>query len=80
MVADLMGIVLDILEKEYFDKYSISFQFWGKNNNNAFIEKGSQSTELIEFTGRASVLDILIDTLNYLDRINKKQRKTNPNF
>ena len=62
---------LKTLEEKYFDKYDITFQFWGKGDNNVFIER--DGIELVSFGGRETVEDALNDTLEYLERINKRK-------
>jgi hypothetical protein len=54
----------------YFGKYQISFQFWGRNNNNVYIMK--DGVDLYDSGGHESVMHVLIDALNYLNRINRK--------
>jgi len=60
--------VKDRLEK-YYGKYQVSFQFWGKGNNNCYIMK--DDVDLHDFGGCATPEDAMKQALEYLDRINK---------
>lgn len=74
----MIGIVFGQLS-EYFEKYEITFQFWGEGRNIAFIEKDGIDL----WNGGKSFdtpLQAMIGVRNYLDRINKKEREYNPNF
>lgn len=73
----LIGVQLKALS-EYMGKYSISFQFWGDGNNNAFVEK--DNIELYSGGGFDTPLEVVTNVLEYLDRINRKEREYNPNF
>lgn len=64
--------LLKELEK-FIDKYEFSFQFWGQDNNNVFINK--DDVEIASFGGENSITDILRTTLEYLYRINRTPQK-----
>lgn len=73
----IAGVLLDEIE-HFSEKYQISFQFWGPDNNNVYISK--DHVELTSFGGRETINDILIVTLEYLRRINGIKKEINPNF
>jgi hypothetical protein len=50
--------------------YHFSFQFWGRNNNNVFIEK--DDVEIHSIGGEATPEDVIIKALNYVLRINQQ--------
>jgi len=54
---------------EFYSKvYEFSFQFWGKHNNNVFINKGG--VELTSFGGDVSARSSIRRAIEYVERIN----------
>lgn len=62
------SLIIDL--EEYTKRYEISFQFWGEGNNNVYISK--DDVELQSFGGEDTIKDIIVRTIEYLDRINNK--------
>lgn len=73
----LTAIVFEQLA-EYFERYEITFQFWGAGINSAWIEKDGVS--LWDDGGFETPSEVMIAVRDYLDRINNKKREYNPNF
>jgi len=48
--------------------YEFSFQFWGKDNNNVYINK--DDVELASFGGEKDIHTILVRVVQYLRKIN----------
>ena len=62
---ELMGKI------EFYAKiYEFSFQFWGRHNNNVFINKGG--VELASFGGHVTLKSIVKEAIKYIERINPK--------
>jgi len=63
---------LTVLEKiEYWTNiYELSFQFWGTDNNNVFINK--DDVEIASFGGESSINDILELTINWCEKSNPR--------
>lgn len=55
----------------YFGIYQISFQFWGKGNNNVFIEKNG--VDLYSYGALDKPRDIIIHALEWCRRVNPKK-------
>lgn len=53
---------------KYAGKYQISFQLWGDNNNNIFIQK--DDVDLWSCGNERTPLSAMIRAIGYLDRIN----------
>lgn len=54
---------------DFYSKiYEFSFQFWGKDNNNVFINKGD--VELTSFGGIVSSRSCMRRAIEYVERIN----------
>lgn len=64
----LLGALLGEIEK-WSGKYQFSFQFWGEDNNNVFINK--DHVEITSMGGRESIQEILADTLEWIYRVNR---------
>lgn len=64
----MTNLLLDEIEK-YSEKYTFSFQFWGKGNNNVYIEK--QDAELTSSGGFETIEDALKFALGYIYKINR---------
>ncbi len=75
MIAE--GVQIARLEK-WTDKYQISFQFWGKGNNNVFIEK--DDVELFSTGGKETILEVLSEAVDWIHRVNNVKEEINPNF
>ena len=60
--------LLQEIEK-YSEKYTFSFQFWGKGNNNVYIEK--DCVELTSSGGYETIEDVLKFALEYIYKINR---------
>lgn len=73
----LTGIVFNHLS-DYMERYQISFQFWGKGNNQVYIEK--DDVELFIAGGCETPLEAMVKSRDYLDKINRVKRDYNPNF
>lgn len=54
--------------KSYAGKYQISFQLWGEDNNNIFIQK--DDVDLWSCGNEKTPLDAMRKAIGYLDRIN----------
>lgn len=63
---------------EYFEKYEITFQFWGEGRNSVFVEKDGIS--LYDVMSLKTSTDAMLNARNYLDKINRIKREYNPNF
>lgn len=56
---------------EFWSKrYQFSFQFWGKGNNNVFIQK--DSVEIKSFGGRETMREIFQDTVAWCEKANPR--------
>ena len=60
--------LLQEIEK-YSEKYEISFQFWGKGDNNVYISK--DYVDLYETGGYETINDVLIACLEWIYRVNR---------
>jgi hypothetical protein len=61
--------------KKWSDVYEFSFQFWGEDQNNVFINKGG--IEMASFGGEETIEKILERTLEWVNKENPKgYRKT----
>ncbi len=59
--------------EEYTEEYEFSFQFWGVGSMNVFIEK--RGVEIKSFGGRDTIVEIVTDALDWLDKVNGKQNQ-----
>jgi len=64
----MINLLLDEIEK-YSEKYTFSFQFWGKGNNNVYIEKND--VELTSSGGFETIEEVLKFALGYIYKINR---------
>lgn len=62
----MSGIAIKQLSP-YMGKYELTFQFWGADNNNVFIEK--DGIELYDSGGFATPYEAMADALKYLERV-----------
>src|ERR1700752_3636759 len=63
-----------IIEIEKWTKvYEFSFQFWGEDNNNVYINKGG--IEVGSFGGEKTIKDILTRTLEWCNKQNPQGHK-----
>jgi hypothetical protein len=56
--------------KYWSGKYQFNFQFWDKEENNVYIEKGG--IELTSFGGCLSLEQVIDKALEYIEEINNK--------
>lgn len=67
----LKVLLLAEIEK-WSNTYEFSFQFWGESNN-VWIYKGG--VELFSAGGRKTPLDIMIDAMKYIYKINPRAKR-----
>ncbi len=67
-IKDMSYIELMLEITKWSEKYQFSFQFWGKGNNNVFIQK--DFIDLYEFGGEESPKSITIKALEWVYKVN----------
>jgi len=67
-----MHNLLKEIEK-WSEHYDFSFQFWGKGQNNVYIER--DGVELQSFGGEETIEDILKIALDWIKKVNKQTNK-----
>lgn len=65
----ILGVLLSRIEF-WSQRYEFSFQFWGENNNNVFINK--DFVEIASFGGEGTILEILERTLAWCEKSNPR--------
>lgn len=58
---------------KWSDKYEISFQFWGEDNNNVYISK--DYVDLYDSGGYETAYDVIKAALEWIYRVNRTPKK-----
>lgn len=68
-IHDRMGIGMLLTKIEFWAfQYDFSFQFWGPDNNNIFINRGS--VEVASFGGEKTIEKVLDRTIKWCEKSN----------
>ena len=67
----LNGIILAKIEF-WTTQYEFSFQFWGRDNNNVYINR--DYIELASFGGEDSIADILTLAIEWCEKANPRKQ------
>jgi hypothetical protein len=68
-----ISIGMKLAKIEFWTKrYEFSFQFWGEDNNNVYINRGT--VEIASMGGRASVEEILDDVIEWCEKASPRMK------
>lgn len=69
--SEKLLLALQLMKIEFWTKrYEFSFQFWGEDNNNVYIQR--DNVEIASFGGEGTISEILKRTLDWCEKSNPR--------